>query len=104
MIWTAAGAAILVGIAFGVRGQLIRRSWRLLQAATETGAVDVAKRQLRYLKRLYARHEPTLNLLHLTHAWLLVEEERYTDARFLLEHTDAAALQAVRLPFYEAEL
>jgi hypothetical protein len=103
-MWTPLAVIAVTVVAVGVRAQLIRRSWRLLQTATETGAVDVAKRQLARLKRLYARHEPTLNLLHLTHAWLLVEEERYSDARWLLEHTDPDKLQAVRLPFYEAEL
>ena len=103
-MWPAV-VALGVGVAVAVgRSQAIRHSWRTLQKATETGAVDVAKRQLARLKRLYARHEPTLNLLHLTHAWLLVEEERYADARWLLEHTDPNQLQAVRLPFYEAEL
>ena len=103
-MWPAV-VALGVGTAVVVaRVRLIKRSWRRLQVAVETGDAANAKRHLARLKRLHARHDQTLNLLHLTHAWLLTDEERYLDARFLLEHTDPNALPAERLPFYEGQL
>jgi tetratricopeptide (TPR) repeat protein len=104
MLWSIPITIAVVGLAVAARNALARHRWKLLQTATDAGAVDVARRELRTLKRTYRRHARTLNILELTEAWLLVEEERYADARKLLEIMNPDVLDAARLAFYEAEL
>jgi hypothetical protein len=104
MLWSIPITIALVGLAVAARNAFVRQRWNVLQAATDAGAVDVARRELARLKLAYRKHARTLNILELTEAWLLVEEESYADARRVLEVMNPDILDAARLAFYEAEL
>jgi tetratricopeptide (TPR) repeat protein len=104
MFWPLVLSFASLGLGLGTYSAMLRRSWRRLQAATDAGAFPVARRELRRLKRAYKHSIRRLNILELTEAWLLVEEERYADARKVLGAMDAFVLDPGRLAFYEAEL
>ena len=104
MLWTFPIAIAVVGLAIAARRKMLRKRWYRLQGAIDIGAMDVARRELARLERSHAHHPFQLNVLELTEAWMLLEEEHYAEARKVLEAMDPRALDGERLAFYQAEL